>query len=423
MSAARETAPTGFSGPSWVLALFGTAVGAGILYLPLQAGVGSIWALLLLALLMLPLVYLSHRAFLSVLMEGDGRMDYAAVVGRALGHGADWVIVSLYLLTFLAVLSSYAIGLNDNLGDYLHGQGWTSADWARGPYLSAGILGAFAVLYLTGQAALLRLMSAVSALLIVALLGLSLYLVPFWDLSRFTAPVTVAGLLDDMLLVLPILSFSFLFFAAMPAMVMACRAVATDWPSGAEARLRRIVLLTSVVLLAFVLLFVVSSVLALSPAEFQRGIDANLNGLTLLSQKQGVSPVLAQIGTLLGLGALFTSFAGVFLAVRESARALIGRLAGRSAGQAPPAWTEGLLLAAVLGVCWLITIFNPPIVGAFGVLISPLVGIFIFILPALVLARLRGWRTLLRPDLLFVLVVGVLILFSYDLGTWLRGTG
>lgn len=472
-----------FSELGWILALFGTAIGAGILYLPLQAGTGSLWALVLLTVVIFPLVYLSHRSVLEMLLLADGDLDYSGVAGRYLGRGLDWVLLLVFLVTFQAVLASYAIGLNTNLGEYLHQQGWTASDWSRQPFLSLGILLGFAVLYLIGQTVLLRLMSLISGLLIVALLGLSLYLIPFWDLSRFAAPVSALRLVDEMLLVLPILTFSFIFFPAMSSMVMAFKAGQRQalqpegpqpeglrtagprieepaierpgiekpaaarpgtesprnaWsrpnglkpasPSERDKRLNRVVLMTSALLLLFVLLFVFSCILALTPAELAAGSDANLNALTILSQKPGLSPLLAQLGTPIGLCALFTSFAGVFLAVRDALRELIHRLlahgssgaaGGRTATRARR-WPEWLLLALVLGSAWGITIANPSIIKAFGMLIAPLVGVFIFILPVVVLVRARGFGNLLRPSQLFVLLMGVLILFSYDLGSWLQ---
>lgn len=39
---------------TWVISLFGTAVGAGILFLPINAGMGGFWPLVVMALLVGP---------------------------------------------------------------------------------------------------------------------------------------------------------------------------------------------------------------------------------------------------------------------------------------------------------------------------------------------------------------------------------
>ena len=424
--AARRPPATGFSDISWILALFGTAVGAGILYLPLQAGTASLWALLGLAVLIFPVLYLAHRLVLELLLLGGGELDYTGAAGRYLGGGLDWVMLLVFLVTLQLVLVSYAIGLNASLGDFLHQYGWTASDWSHGPYLSLGILLGFALLYLVGQKLLLRVMILASGLLIIALFGVSLYLIPFWDLSRFVAPITPPTLIDDMLLVLPILAFSLMFFPAMSSMVMALKVAHPSWPTGAEGRLRRVVLIASALLMLFVVFFVLSIVLSLSAQDFEMATRANLNGLSMLSRKEGVSPLLAEVGTLLGLCALFTSFAGVFLAVRDSARELMRRLPRQGLSESSAnrlhAFSEWVVLALVLGSAWLITIANPSIVKAFGVLITPLVGIFLFFLPLVILTRARGFGVLRKPSHIIVLIFGVLLLFSYDLGTWLKAS-
>lgn len=45
----------------WVLGLFGTAIGAGVLFLPINAGIGGFWPLLIVFVLAFPITYLAHR--------------------------------------------------------------------------------------------------------------------------------------------------------------------------------------------------------------------------------------------------------------------------------------------------------------------------------------------------------------------------
>src|SRR5699024_12841042 len=47
---------------NWVISLFGTAVGAGILFLPINAGGFGFWPLLIATALIGPVTFLSHRA-------------------------------------------------------------------------------------------------------------------------------------------------------------------------------------------------------------------------------------------------------------------------------------------------------------------------------------------------------------------------
>ncbi|MDD7426348.1 MAG: hypothetical protein PUK61_08035, partial [[Actinobacillus] rossii] len=46
---------------TWVFNLFGTAVGAGVLFLPINAGMGGFWPLVIMAMIIIPMTYLAHR--------------------------------------------------------------------------------------------------------------------------------------------------------------------------------------------------------------------------------------------------------------------------------------------------------------------------------------------------------------------------
>ena len=47
---------------TWMLGLFGTAIGAGVLFLPINAGIGGIWPLLMITLFAFPVTFLAHLA-------------------------------------------------------------------------------------------------------------------------------------------------------------------------------------------------------------------------------------------------------------------------------------------------------------------------------------------------------------------------
>lgn len=46
----------------WMLGLYGTAIGAGVLFLPINAGVGGLIPLIIMAILAFPMTFFAHRA-------------------------------------------------------------------------------------------------------------------------------------------------------------------------------------------------------------------------------------------------------------------------------------------------------------------------------------------------------------------------
>lgn len=412
---------------SWILTLFGTAVGAGILYLPLQVGVLNIWALVFLTVLIFPLIHYSHQTILRLLLSESPDMDYPGIVAHHFGRWVGGAAVGVYFLTFYAVLCSYSVGLNANLGDVLHETGVTAGNWAHGPYLSLGVLAVLAGLHVVGTRLLLRVMSVISFGLIVLLGGISIYLIPFWDAAVFRQALSWGEFLDDVLLILPLLVFSFVFFPAMSSMAAAGRNLDAD-ESRVWRHLNRTILKTTGLLLLFVLFFVYSCILALTPEEFERAIQENLNCLALLSHKEEIPPVLIGLGSAVGLAALVTSFIGVCFAARESARRLVDHVVEHAVTDPEKiryfqAHRRGIdigILMLLFSSLWVLTLANPSVIQLFGLLISPLVAMFLFIVPVAVLVWRDGVWVLRRPVLAVVLMTGLLLLFSFRLGTWLK---
>ena len=72
----------------WATTLFGTAVGAGILYLPITASLGGMWALVAMTLLIYPMTFLSHRGLCRVVLAADrvdGDITEAVEAARQVG--------------------------------------------------------------------------------------------------------------------------------------------------------------------------------------------------------------------------------------------------------------------------------------------------------------------------------------------------
>ncbi|PIJ55958.1 HAAAP family serine/threonine permease, partial [Leucobacter sp. OAMSW11] len=59
----ENTVTTGWTkhDTTWMLGLYGTAIGAGTLFLPINAGVGGFGPLIVLALLAFPMTFFAHR--------------------------------------------------------------------------------------------------------------------------------------------------------------------------------------------------------------------------------------------------------------------------------------------------------------------------------------------------------------------------
>ena len=93
---------------AWVLNLFGTAVGAGVLFLPINAGMGGFWPLVLMAILVGPMTYFAHRGLAYfVLSSSKPGSDITEVVEEHFGPTAGKLITLLYFFAIFPILLIY----------------------------------------------------------------------------------------------------------------------------------------------------------------------------------------------------------------------------------------------------------------------------------------------------------------------------
>ncbi len=84
----------------WTLNLFGTAVGAGILFLPITAGIAGMWPLLIMTLLVGPMTYLAHRGLTRfVLASAHPGSDITELAEEFFGRKIGLAITLLYFLS------------------------------------------------------------------------------------------------------------------------------------------------------------------------------------------------------------------------------------------------------------------------------------------------------------------------------------
>ena len=62
----------------WMLSLYGTAIGAGVLFLPINAAAGGLIPLLLLTILAFPMTFYAHQALCRFVLSGSEN-DYGDI--------------------------------------------------------------------------------------------------------------------------------------------------------------------------------------------------------------------------------------------------------------------------------------------------------------------------------------------------------
>ncbi|WP_270985698.1 aromatic amino acid transport family protein, partial [Campylobacter helveticus] len=107
----------------WILSLFGTAVGAGILYLPIRAGTGGFWPVVAMGFVIFPMVYLSHRALSRFVSQASGAdKDITHAAEEYFGRNTALFISVLYFFAIFPICLAYCVGISNTFESFIYHQ-------------------------------------------------------------------------------------------------------------------------------------------------------------------------------------------------------------------------------------------------------------------------------------------------------------
>ncbi len=104
----------------WCLSLFGTAVGAGVLFLPIKAGAGGFWPLVVLALIAAPMTWLAHKGLARfVLSSKNPDSDITDTVEEHFGKTGANIITLAYFFAIYPIVLIYGVGITNTVDSFL----------------------------------------------------------------------------------------------------------------------------------------------------------------------------------------------------------------------------------------------------------------------------------------------------------------
>lgn len=388
----------------WVLSLFGTAVGAGILFLPINAGIGGFWPLVVMAVLIGPMTYLSHLALSRFVMSSARPgSDVTEVVVEHFGPGAGRAITLLYFLAIYPIVLIYGVGITNTVSSFLQNQMQVTPPprWV----LAGLLIGGMMLVMIAGQRVMLRVTEWLVYPLAAVLLFLSLYLVPGWNLAAVRQVTPWRDALSSIWLTIPVLVFA---FNHSPAISQFSVTMERDHGPRAHAKAQAILFRTAAMLVAFVMFFVLSCVLALTPAQLAEAKAQNLPVLSYLANVHG-SPFIAYFGPIIAFLAIVSSFFGHYLGATEGLHGIVrGHYDPDARKIANPALVKAIAVFMFV-TTWGVAILNPSILGIIETLAGPVIAAILYLMPMYAiykvpaLAKYRG-----QISNVFVVVAGLI---------------
>ena len=374
--------------------------------MPINAGLGGFWPLLILALLAFPMTFYAHRGLTRFVLSGREGSDITDVVEEHFGLRAGALITLLYFCAIFPILLIYSVALTNTVGSFMLNQLHITPP-PRAILSLVLILGLLAVVR-CGEQAIVKAMSMMVYPFIVALLFLAVFLIPHWNggilctASTLPAP---SALLHTLWLAIPVMVFSFNHSPIISAFAVDQK---RRYGANADERSSQILSRAHLLMVAMVLFFVFSCVLTLSPEQLGEAKAQNLSILSYLANHFS-NPTIAFAAPLIAFVAIAKSFLGHYIGASEGLKGLVLKTGKRPAEKTLDRMTGAFMLV----VCWAVATLNPSILGMIETLGGPVIAAILFLMPMYAIRRVPAMRQYSgKISNVFVTAVGLVAISS-----------
>ena len=370
-NAVKDSSKFTYKDFTWCLSLFGTAVGAGVLFLPIKAGAGGFWPLVILALIAAPMTWFAHKSLARfVLSAKNPEADITDTVEEHFGKTGANLITFAYFFAIYPIVLIYGVGITNTVDSFLVNQ--MGMESIPRPLLSGALILAMTAGVVFGKELMLKATSAMVYPLVFILLALSFYLVPDWNTSMMDVNPEWSAMPSIIWLAIPIIVFSFNHSPIISQFSKEQRRVHGD---NAVKKTDAITGGAAMMLMGFVMFFVFSVVLSLSPEQLATAQAQNISVLSYLANVHE-SPLISYMGPLVAFAAITSSYFGHFLGAHEG---LVGLIKSRSNTQVSK--IEKISLAFIVVTTWIVAVVNPSILGMIETMGAPMIAAILFLMP------------------------------------------
>ncbi|WP_409475312.1 aromatic amino acid transport family protein [Paenibacillus larvae] len=399
---------------TWALSLFGTAIGAGVLFLPINAGTGGLLSLLLITILAFPIMYYSHRALAKMIYASNSAEEgITGTIREYFGNKASIIFNIIYFCSIYTIVLMYSVALTNTASSFMVHQ-LHMQEPPRAILSLVLVLGLIVILNL-GQDITVKVMSMLVYPFIASLLFIAISLIPQWNTSMISFSSistfsTGTGYFGMLWMTLPVIVFSFNHSPMISSFVMKQRA--TYGIEATDAKCAQIQKVCYIMTFTVVMFFVWSSVLSLTPNDLIMAKEQNLSILSYLANKLN-SPLIAIAAPIIACVAITKSFLGHYVGAYEVMRDMIIKSCKARGKDVKEKTVKTIILAFVVLTCWYVAYANPSILGLIDTLSGPLVAAILCLLPMFaiykvpVLAKYRG-----KISNIFVIIIGVLTVLA-----------
>jgi threonine transporter len=418
------------SDTTWTLGLFGTAIGAGVLFFPIRAGYGGLIPILIMLVLAWPIAFYCHRALARLCLSGSNVSgNITETVEEHFGKTGGVVITFLYFFAICPLLWIYGVTITNTFMAFWQYQ-------LLLPALNRGVVALLLLMLMAlviwfGKDLMVKVMSWLVFPFIASLVLISLSLIPYWN-SAVIDQVNLSdialtghdGILVTVWLGISIMVFSFNFSPIVSSFVVSKREEYEPemGRTYTENKCSQIISRASILMVAVVMFFAFSCLFTLSPQDMADAKAQNIPVLSYLAnhfssmagEKSTFSTVLEYSASIIALVAIFKSFFGHYLGTLEGLNGLIIKFRYKGDKDAISSRKLNTLsMVFIMGSTWLVAYLNPNILDLIEAMGAPIIASLLCLLPMFAirkvaaLAKYKG-----RAENVFVSAIGLLTILN-----------
>ena len=168
----------------WIIMSIGMAIGAGIVFLPVQVGIMGLWVFLLSAIIGYPAMYLFQKLFINTLAASEECKDYPSVISGYLGKNWGILLGALYFIMLIIWVFVYSTAITNDSASFLQSFGVTKNLLSDNPFYGLGLICVLVGIASRGESILFKISTfmVLTKISVVAILGLSM--VDKWNIAN-----------------------------------------------------------------------------------------------------------------------------------------------------------------------------------------------------------------------------------------------
>lgn len=413
ITAAQWKADTRFDSTDWgwIIMSIGMAIGAGIVFLPVQVGLMGLWVFLLSGIIGYPAMYMFQRLFINTLAESPECKDYPSVISGYLGKNWGMLLGGLYFIMLVIWVFVYSTAITNDSASFLQSFGVTKALLSENPFYGLALICGLVALASRGENLLFKISTfmVLTKLGVVAVLGL--LMVDKWDINNIGAIPATGDWLKDAVVMLPFTLTSILFIQSLSPMVISYR---SREKSLAVARFKamRAMNIAFGVLFVVVFFYAVSFTLAMGHDQAVRASEENISALAMVAQgMQGQT--LKLLSLTLNIFAVMTAYFGIYLGFREACQGLTMNMLRRYMPEDrinKKLVGYGIMIFTIL-LSWGAIVLNAPVLS-FTSICSPIFGLVGCLIPAYLVYQVPALHKYKGVSLYIIIITGLLLCVS-----------